>query len=264
MPISQSPTNDKRPSKVWWLFAVVVFVGFVLVQLPMAWIVQRFVPNTPYVQWISGNLWQGSATWQLPQTSTKKPLNGNLVWQWRPVKLFLGKFSADIKISTGSTRLAGEASISLGSSWQLQDLSGRIQSDTLASFVDWQLPDTPIQVNGISLSFDKTSGFKQADGQLTWVGGQLGYPNAGQIYQLDMPAIRADISSEKKENQQVLHAHLVNQENKSLGDLYVDKQGMLDISLTQRLLENMPTYHGSAPKDTAVVSVRQPITSLNE
>lgn len=36
---------------------------------------------------------------------------------------------------------------------------------------------------------------------------------------------------------------------------------MLDVSLTQRLLENMPEYSGQAPQDTPVVSVRQPLLS---
>ena len=34
---------------------------------------------------------------------------------------------------------------------------------------------------------------------------------------------------------------------------------MLDVSLTQRLLENMAEYKGEAPQDTPVVSVRQPL-----
>ncbi len=263
---SLSVDSTKRPSKLWWLLANIVLVVCVLIQLPMLWVTQRVMPDSPYLQWVSGNLWQGSATWQLPQATsqstkqsapTNKPsLNGDVVWQWQPLKLFLGKVSLDIKVNTGKTHLTGELNVGLNS-WQLQGLSGRIHQETLASFVNWQLPDAPIQVNNVRLDFNKSSGFDKVDGQLTWVGGQLGYPNAGQIYQ-------ADLSTEDKDKQKVLHAHLVNQENKALGDFYIDKQGMLDISLTQRLLENMPNYQGSAPKDTPVVSVRQPIGSLNE
>ena len=41
--------------------------------------------------------------------------------------------------------------------------------------------------------------------------------------------------------------------------LYEVLDNMLDVSLTQRLLESMPEYTGQAPQDTPVVSVRQPL-----
>ena len=34
---------------------------------------------------------------------------------------------------------------------------------------------------------------------------------------------------------------------------------MVDVSLTQRLLEHVPDYQGSAPKDSVVLAVRQPL-----
>ena len=151
-------------------------------------------------------------------------------------------------------------------------MSGKVAPETLASLVDWQLPNTPIQVNNVSLSRQSgssaaaenastknSSGFTQADGQLTWVGGEIGYPSGGKVFYLTMPAMRAELSAEQKNNKNLLHINLLNNQDKRLGDLYIDGDNMLDVSLTQRLLESMPEYKGQAPQDTPVVSVRQPL-----
>ncbi len=277
-PIKTDKTNkaNNYPSKLWWLLAVVILVLCVLVQLPMFWMVQKFAPNTPYLQWISGSLWQGSATWQMPITPTTNPqqnpqqnpqpnskqatLNGTLAWQWQPLKLFLGKVSADVVITSGKSKLKGEMSTGLtGKSFKVQGLSGRIAPETLSSLlVGWQLPDAPIQVNKLSGSFAKETGFQDVEGQLTWVGGQLGYPNAGSILSINMPTMKANLAN----NKDALNIHLRDENDKKLGDLQVSPAGMLDVNLTQRLLENVPSYRGSAPKDSLVFSIRQPLTSL--
>ncbi len=152
-------------------------------------------------------------------------------------------------------------------------MSGKIAPETLASVVDWQLPNTPIQVNNVSLQRQSGSsaadnesnkalaGFTQADGQLTWVGGEVGYPSGGKVFYITMPVMRAELSAEQKNNQNLLHINLLNNQDKRLGDLYIDGDMMLDVSLTQRLLENMPEYKGQAPQDTPVVSVRQPLSA---
>ncbi len=108
-------------------------------------------------------------------------------------------------------------------------------------------------------SGSKPIGFTKADGQLTWVGGEVGYPSGGKVFYITIPAMRAELSTEQKNDKNLLHMNLLNNQDKRLGDLYLDGDNMLDVSLTQRLLENMPEYEGQAPKDTAVVSVRQPL-----
>jgi general secretion pathway protein N len=233
--------------------------------MPASWLLEKYAPNNPYVQHVSGNLWQGSAIWQLPLSAT--PLTGAANWSWQPWQLFLGKLGAEVDITTEQTRLNGQ--IKLGTSaWQIDDMSGKIAPETLASVVDWQLPNTPIQVNAVSLkrqtgsdndSNKKSSGFSEADGQLTWVGGEVGYPSGGKVFYITMPAMRAELSTEQKNDKNLLHVNLLNNQDKRLGDLYVDGDNMLDVSLTQRLLENMPEYKGQAPQDTPVVSVRQPL-----
>ena len=264
-----SELSHKRPRKLWWLIGFVLFALFALLQMPAAWLLQKYAPNTPYVQHVSGNVWQGSAIWQIPISST--PLTGMAEWSWQPWQLLTGKLGADVNINSEQTRLNGQVKLGLNS-WQVDDMSGKIAPETLASVVDWQLPNTPIQVNGVSLerqSGDKASsmsesannaaGFREASGQLTWVGGEVGYPSGGKIFYITMPALRAELSAEQKNNKNLLHINLLNNQDKRLGDLYIDGDNMLDVSLTQRLLENMPEYKGQAPQDTPVVSVRQPL-----
>ena len=267
-----SELSHKRPRKLWWLIGFVLFALFALLQMPAAWLVQKYAPNTPYVQHVSGNVWQGSAIWQIPLSST--PLTGMAEWSWQPWQLLTGKLGADVTINSEQTRLNGQVKLGLNS-WQVDDMSGKIAPETLASVVDWQLPNTPIQVNGVSLkrqssdnassesaeneSAKNAAGFSEADGQLTWVGGEVGYPSGGKVFYITMPALRAELSAEQKNNKNLLHINLLNNQDKRLGDLYIDGDNMLDVSLTQRLLENMPEYKGQAPQDTPVVSVRQPL-----
>ena len=260
-----STVFNKRPRKLWWLVGLVLFALLALLQMPAAWIVEKYAPQSPYIQQVSGNIWQGSVVWQLPQATTL--LTGVMDWSWQPLSLFVGKMAVDVDITTGQTKLNGELARGLNH-WQVQDMSGKIAPETLASIVNWQLPNTPIQLNNVSLNrqsatADNKAGFSEADGQLTWVGGEVGYPNAGQILYITIPTMRAQLSVEQKDNNQRLHLNLLNDQDKRLGDLYLDGDNLLDVSLTQRLLENMPKYQGQAPQDTPVVSVRQPLlTSL--
>ena len=267
-----STSSYKRPRKLWWLFGFILFALFAVLQMPAAWVLEKYSPDTPYVQHVSGNLWQGSAIWQLPVSAT--PLTGAAEWSWQPWHLLLGKLGAEVDISSEQTRLNGQVKVG-SSSWQVQNMSGKIAPETLASVVDWQLPNAPIQVNNVSLkrqsaanaaassssenSGKNVAGFSEASGQLTWVGGEVGYPSGGKVFYITMPALRAELSAEQKNNKNLLHINLVNNQDKRLGDLYIDGDNMLDVSLTQRLLENMPEYKGQAPQDTPVVSVRQPL-----
>lgn len=267
-----SASSHKRPRKLWWLIGLILFALFAILQMPASWLVEKYAPDTPYVQHVSGNLWQGSVIWQMPVSAT--PLTGTAEWSWQPWHLLLGKLGADVDIHSEQTRLNGQVKIGT-SSWQVANMSGKIAPETLASIVDWQLPNTPIQVNNVSLkrqsgsnasdagadnaSNTNPAGFTQADGQLTWVGGDVGYPSGGKTFYITMPVMRAELSTEQKNNKTLLHINLLNNQDKRLGDLYVDGDMMLDVSLTQRLLENMPDYKGQAPQDTPVVSVRQPL-----
>ena len=260
MPQASTPSN-KRPRKLWWLIGLLVFALFALLQMPAAWVVQKYAPESPYIQHVSGNLWQGSAIWQV--SVSEVALTGALQWTWHPWQLLLGKLGAEFDITSGQTKLDGQVKAGRNS-WQIEDMNGKIAAETLSQVVKWQLPNTPIQVKAVSLQRhatkgERVAGFDAADGQLTWVGGEVGYPSAGKVFYITMPALRAQLSSEQKNNKDTLHINLLNNQDKRLGDLYIDGDNMLDVSLTQRLLENMPEYKGQAPQDTPVVSVRQPL-----
>jgi general secretion pathway protein N len=237
-----------------------LFALFALLQMPAAWIIEKYAPQSPYIQQVSGNIWEGSANWQLPQTTTL--LTGAVDWTWQPWQLFLGKVAADVDITSGQTRLNGQVATGFNG-WKISDMSGKIAPETLTSVVNWQLPNTPIQLNEVSLqrssSGSDNSGFSGADGQLTWVGGEVGYPSGDKVFYITMPAMRAQLTTEQKNDNNLLHANLLDSQDRRLGDIYLDKDNMLDVSLTQRLLENMPDYKGQAPQDTPVVSVRQPL-----
>ncbi len=268
-----STSSNKYPRKWWWLVGGVLFLVFALLQMPAAWVVKKYAPDSTYIQHVSGNLGHGSMIWQVPLTDT--PLIGSASWTWQPWHLLLGKIGAEVEVSTGQTHLDGQIKVGRDS-WQVNDMSGKIAPETLAGVVKWQLPNAPIQVNKVSLQRQSSTGgntdagtsennsnagFTQADGQLTWVGGEMGYPSGGNTFYLTLPPLRAQLSAEKKSNKNLLHVNLLNNQDKRLGDLFLDGDNMLDVSLTQRLLENMPEYKGQAPQDTPVVSVRQPLLS---
>ena len=98
-----SASSNKRPRKLWWLVGFVLFALFTVLQMPAAWVLEKYAPDSPYVQHVSGNLWQGSAIWQLPLSDM--PLTGAATWSWQPWQLLLGKIGAEVEASTGQALL---------------------------------------------------------------------------------------------------------------------------------------------------------------
>ncbi len=253
--------DNRRPKKSWWLVGMVLFMLFLLLQMPATWVIKKVAPNNSYIQHVSGNLWQGALIWQLPMGASS--LSGSGAWSWRPLSLLFGKMGANVEVNTGQSTLVGKVNVGQNS-WQIDDFNGKITPETLASLVNWQLPNAAIDVKDVRIDHqakkgEKVGGFTKADGQLLWAGGEMGYPSGGRVFHLMMPKVYASLSAEQKNNTNLLHLSLNNQQDKRLGDLYLDDNMMLDVNLTQRLLETMPDYKGQAPKDTPVVSVRQPL-----
>ena len=263
-----------RPTKLWWLIGLVLLCLCLVVQLPARWIVQKFAPNNPYLQQISGNLWQGQANWQV-MTQPNAPLTGTLNWQWQPWYLFIGKLGFATEIRSGKTTLTGVTKVGK-SNWQLVDFSGSLTSDTLKQGVNWQLPDAPIKVADLNISHAK-QGFQSATGTLNWAGGELGYPSGGRVYKITMPSMVGTLSVDKASGQgnandngnngasnggQRLHLAMTMPQGQRLGDLYLDNDNMVDVALTQRLLKNMPEYKGQGADDSVVVSIRQPLAGM--
>lgn len=272
-------TAVSRPTKLWWLIGLILLTVCLLVQLPASWIVQKFASNTPYLQQITGNLWQGNANWQVA-INPSKALTGTVGWRWQPWQLLTGKLGFRADIRTGKTNLIGNVTVNQ-SSWQIDGFNGKIAADTLKQGLNWQLPDTPITVKDLAMTH-KAQGFERATGNLNWTGGELGYPSGGRVYKITMPTMMGTVSLDKAgsvstpptpnspnatspttpSNGQRLHLALTTPQGQRLGDMYLDNDNMVDVALTQRLLKNMPDYKGQAADDSIVVSLRQPLSSM--
>lgn len=262
----QQKQKTNKPSRLWWLLAVILLLLFLFVQLPAAWLVKRFAPNTSYLENISGNLWQGQAQWRITSATQKIPLAGSVQWQWRPWELILLRLGADITLTTGQTELEGR--VALGKNkWQARGLSGSVAANTIASVSQINWPNTSVEVKSLSLGYKKGTGWTLADGSLVWAGGSVGYPVNSKVQRVDLPAMTANLmmeNSKKTQESQAgkLHLALLNANDERMGDLYLDADNMMDVQLTQRLLVNVQGYKGNAAMDTAVVSLRQPLSSM--
>lgn len=235
--------------------------------------VQKFAPNNHYLQQISGNLWHGQANWQM-MANPSSPVIGTVNWQWRPWQLVTGKLGFRTDLRSGKTNLIGTTKVGK-STWQVNDFSGKISSDTLKQILNWQLPDAPINVKDVGIDHD-VKGFNSAQGAFNWAGGQLGYPSGGRVYKITMPQMVGTLSLDKgggtssqataqnqtANNGQRLHLAMTTPQGQRLGDIYIDNDNMVDVALTQRLLKNMPDYHGQEAEDSVVVSLRQPLASM--
>lgn len=277
-------TAVSRPTKLWWLIGLVLLCLCLVVQLPASWIIQKFAPNNPYLQQITGNLWQGQANWQLATDPTKM-LTGTVGWRWQPLQLVTGKLGFRSDIRSGKTNLIGNVRLNK-TNWHVNGFNGKISADTLKQLMNWQLPDTPITVKDLAISHS-SQGFEHATGVLNWTGGELGYPSGGRVYKITMPTMMGTLSLDKAgssatpltpnnspnnpnasqnssspNNGQRLHLALTTPQGQRLGDIYVDSDNMVDVALTQRLLKNMPDYKGQAADDSIVVSLRQPLSSM--
>ncbi len=245
------PLDRKKPRRGWWLLAAFLLLAAIGLQVPAAWVVARVWPNNPYIDQVSGTLWAGQAVGHWNSVA------GTLNWRVRPQDLFWLRLGADVELLSGGSRLT--AQVAKGRKQVLvQHLTGRIAAETLRAALPWQWPDAPVQVQDVTLEWQTPTGWQEASGQLNWGGGALGYPFEGRLERAVLPPLKGNVSLDRDK----LHLALVDTANARMGDLYVDREQMLDVQLTQRLLLNVSGYQGQAGLDTAVVSVRQPIATL--
>lgn len=241
----------KQPGKGWWFFGIFLLLIFIVLQLPAAWIIARVSPNNPYIDSISGSIWQGQADWHIQQ------VQGVVSWKLRPWTLLLLRAGADIELRTGDTRLNGRVAISPNQR-RVEKLNGQISTQTLSSLLPWQWPDNPVQVRDLKVIYHQKNGWQDADGQLNWPGGLLGYPFEGRVERANLPPMLARLSVQQNR----LQLNLTTIQNERMGDIYLSADQMLEVQLTQRLLLTVAGYRGQAGLDTAVVSTRQPLSSL--
>lgn len=239
----------KPKSLTWWIFAISVFLIFVVLQIPAAWLISKFYKNNQVLQNVSGNIWQGQADWH------KGNLKGSLSWKTRPLDLFLLRRGAEIEVHSGNTQLDGVVGYGFGKKIIIRNLNGQVAPETLKSVVDWQWPTNAIQLRDIHFNFKKEQGFAQAEGTLQWAGGNLVYSYAQRQERMTMPSLQGKLSDE---NSQLIF-EMGDLRGQKLIALALDKDLMLNVQLTQRLLLNIPSYQGKAGLDTYVISSRQPL-----
>ena len=239
----------KKPKYItWWIFALIAFLFFVLLQIPAAWLISKFYKNNQTLHNVSGNIWKGQADWH------KGQLRGSLSWNTRPLDLVLLRVAADVEVHSGNTKLEGIVGYRFGSVL-VQSLDGQVAPETLKSIVDWQWPSNAIQLKDIHLNFKKQQGFTKSKGQLQWAGGELLYRFAQRQDRMSIPALKGSLSDE---NGKLLFDIRDQREQKML-NIALDQSLMLDVQLTQRLLMNIASYEGKAGLDTYVISTRQPL-----
>ena len=243
--------NKNSKQIKWWIFAVVVFFIFVCLQIPAAWLISKFYKDNQVLQNVSGNLWQGQADWH------KGNLRGTVAWKTRPLDLILLRVGASLDIHSGNTQLQGVVGYGLGKKMIVQEMSGQIAPETLKSLVNWQWPSNSIQLEQLSFRYQKDKGFSQAEGQLQWGGGELMYTFGQRQDRMSMPSVQGKLLDEQGK----LQFDLRDQRQQKMANLLLDKDLMLDVQLTQRLLLNIPSYDGKAGLDTYAVSTRQPLLS---
>lgn len=239
----------KPKSLTWWIFAISVFLIFVVLQIPAAWLISKFYKNNQVLQNVSGNIWQGQADWH------KGNLKGSLSWKTRPLDLFLLRLGAEIEVHSGNTQLDGVVGYGFGKKIIIRNLNGQVAPETLKSVVDWQWPTNAIQLRDIHFNFKKDQGFAQAEGTLQWAGGNLVYSYAQRQERMTMPSLQGKLSDE---NSQLIF-EMGDLRGQKLIAVALDKDLMLNVQLTQRLLLNIPSYQGKAGLDTYVISSRQPL-----
>jgi len=241
--------NKKSKQLKWWIFAVIVFGVFVILQIPANWLIAKFSKNNQVLSNVSGNIWQGQADWH------KDQLKGSVHWTVRPMDLFLLKLGAHVEIHSANTVLNGNVGYGLGKKLSIRNLNGEIAPDTLKALVNWQWPNNSIQLKDVQLNYQKAQGFSAASGNMQWAGGPLGYTFAQRQERMNMPSLQGTVLNQ--DNQ--LEFDIRDQRNQKMVNLLLAPDLMLDVRLTQRFLLNVPSYNGQAGLDTYVISSRQPL-----
>lgn len=241
--------KKKTQSWKWWTFALVAFLFFILLQIPATWILAKFSNNNQMLQNVSGNIWRGQADWSYQN------LRGSVQWKTRFLDLLMLRYGADIQFHSGQTQLEGIVAYGLNKRLSIKNLSGEVAPETLKSVVNWQWPNSPIQLKKIDLHYKSQQGFSKVDGNLYWGGGDLTYVYGQRQDRMNVPALKGQLQDQDGK----LKIEMNDQKNQKMANLILGADGMLDVQLTQRLLLNIPSYDGKAGLDTYVISSRQPL-----
>jgi general secretion pathway protein N len=232
----------------WWIFALIAFSIFILLQIPASWLVSKFYKNNQSLQNVSGNIWQGQADWK------KGQLRGSVSWSTRPLDLLLFRLGANIELRSGNSQLDGVVAYRFGEII-IDSMQGQISPETLKNVADWQWPTNSIQVKDLDFKYKKNKGFTNAKGDLQWSGGELIYTFSQRLNNMNVPSLKGKLADENSK----LIFDVRDQKDQKMVNLVIDQELMMDLQLTQRLLLNVPSYDGKAGLDTFVISTRQPL-----
>lgn len=238
----------KSKNMSWWVFSILTFLIFIMLQIPASWLVSKFYPENQNLQNIRGNIWNGQADWR------KNQLSGTITWAYRPLDLLFLKIAADTEIRSGETYLQGVVGYSFGHVL-LQSLSGKIAPETLKNIYQWQWPSSNIHIKNLNFKYKKTSGFEKVDGTVQWEGGELLYTHAQKIERVSIPVLKGTALSDQ--GKFILDVR--DMRDQKLANFSLDAALMLDTQLTQRFLMNVQGYDGKAAMDAYVISVRTPL-----
>lgn len=244
--------TKKRRVHLWLILFGGLLALFLLLQVPAAWLLKKFAPTQQQLHNVSGNIWQGRADWRMGN------VHGTLNWRTRPWELLRLRLASDVQLQSGQTRLQGIASAGIGKRYQMRDWNGKISPETLTAMLPWQWPAASINVRDLALAYRATQGITDAAGQLSWAGGMLNYPMGQRLERIDIPPLLGNLSLQKDK----LTLLVTDGRKQRMAELGLDRDRMLDVQLTQRFLMHAPAYQGKAGLDSAVITLRQPVSSI--
>lgn len=241
--------SNKAKQIRWFIFALLTFFIFVVLQVPAAWLISKFYKNNQMLHNVSGNIWQGQADFRSGK------LTGNVAWKTRPLDLILLRLGADIQLHSGNTQLDGVVGYGFAKTISVKALNGQIAPETLKAMADWQWPSNAIQIKDLNFKYQPQNGFQNTEGQLQWAGGELIYTFAQRQDRMSIPALQGKASDDNGK----LSLDVRDARDQKMINIQLDPSLMLDVQLTQRLLLNIASYDGKASLDTYVMSSRQPL-----
>ncbi|WOE30645.1 MULTISPECIES: type II secretion system protein N [unclassified Acinetobacter] len=240
--------RKKAKYALWWFFAVSVLLICIVLQIPAAWLMNQFNKNNQNFYNVVGNVWNGQADWE------KGQLKGTIHWHYRPLDLLLFKVSSHVQLYSDKSQLEGIVGYRLGD-WIFQSIEGEISPDTLRKLNSWRWPNSTLFIHDFNTRYRKKTGFENSSGQLQWQGGELVYRLAMHQEQMLLPALNGQFLSDQGK----LIADIRNQKTHKMLYLVLDANGILDLQVTQRMMQHASGYTGQAAIDSYVISMRQPL-----
>lgn len=252
--IKKTTNQEDQETKAynWVLLASVLLVLALIVQMP-ARIVANFLPKDAramFGAW-GGTVWAGQVNGQY------QGQQGQFRWSMQPLSLFALKLSFKVEFLTGSSQIPADLVVSMGGIRFKTDHGKLSPTDVQPLLTGWQLPNTPILINGLDVQ-KSGQNWQGTQGLLTWQAGATDYVLNGQRQHLNLPPVALKLNGQ----QQSLIMSLQDEQQTVNLATFTITGAMVESRLTQRLLSYAPNYRGVAEPDAVVVTASQPLSSL--